>query len=89
MSGRLVKPAPAPIKPVKLQLNRRGSWMTVAEFDAADEAEADAVMSATIVLALFSGGSWRICVNDGLDEVLMRLEEPVLGWQAAGHGAQR
>lgn len=78
-----VKDAPPALKPVKLQLNRRGSWMTVAEFDAADDAEADAVMSATLVLALFSKGSWRICKCDGLDEVLMTLEETVLGWQPA------
>ena len=81
--SKLVKPAPTPLKPCKLQLNRRGAWMTVAEFDAADDAESDAVMSAALVLALFSGGSWRTCKCDGLDEVLMRLEETVIGWQPA------
>lgn len=79
--SKLVKDAPPALKPVKLQLNRRGSWMTVAEFDAADEGEADAVMSAVLVLALFSKGTWRICHDDGLDEVIMHLEETVLGWQ--------
>jgi hypothetical protein len=68
-------------KPVKLQVNNSGAWKNVLRFDAADDAVAAQVMEAAATLGQIGRMTWRICVDDSLDLVLMTWTE-AKGWTA-------
>lgn len=68
-------------KPVKLQLNNSGAWKDVIRFDAADDAVCAQVMEAAEALGQVGKVTWRVCVDDGSQDVLMHWSAAE-GWRA-------
>lgn len=69
------QPAPAPIKPVQLQVNNSGAWKTVVSFDAADEAQTRRIERAAEALhQVDSASTFRIVTKEHPKQVLMHLD---------------
>jgi hypothetical protein len=68
-------------KPVKLQVNNSGAWTDVLRFDAADELACSEVMEAAAALGRLGGGTWRVCMADSLQQVLLHWTA-AKGWEA-------
>ncbi|HRP19367.1 MAG TPA: hypothetical protein PK925_01960 [Alicycliphilus sp.] len=72
-------------KPAMLQINARGSWRNVCEFDVADADATDRIMDAAAVLATYSTDQPSVrVVKDvgGYAEPLMRWSQDG-GWRKA------
>jgi|GEM_PF-6897688 len=72
-------------KPAMLQINARGSWRNVCEFDVADRDATDRIMEAAAVLATYSIDKPTVRVvkdEAGYAMPLMRWS-PDLGWRKA------
>lgn len=70
-------------KPATLQVNSRGAWRNVCDFDVADEAATGHVMEAAATLATYSLGKTTVRivkVEDGYPSPLM-LWSPREGWK--------
>lgn len=67
--------APAPIKPVQLQVNNSGAWKTVVYFDAADESQTRRIERAAESLHQVDARStFRIVTKEHPQQVLMHLD---------------
>lgn len=78
----------SPAKPATLQINSRGAWRNVCDFDVADGAAAAHVMEAAATLVAYSLGkaSARIVkVQDGYPSPLMVWSESE-GWKPWSRG---
>jgi hypothetical protein len=69
-------------KPVKLQVNNSGAWKNVIRFDAADEVACAEAMDAAEKLGSIGDVTWRVCIDDAMDVVLMRWSSAT-GWKDA------
>lgn len=67
-------------KPATLQINARGSWRNVCEFDVADADATDRIMDAAAVLAVYSTDkpSMRVVKNEG------GYAQPLMRWTRDG-----
>lgn len=78
----------ADVTPVCLEVNQRGGWVTVMQFDCADNQCCLAVQRSALTLARIGSGFWRLrTARPGHTQVLAVLNDVGRGWESLRRSA--
>lgn len=69
-------------KPVRLQFNQTGAWRNAIGFDAGNQTKSIEILQHAAALALLTGATARVVVDDGSQMAIARWNETD-GWHDA------